>query len=203
MCKTWEKTCCGASSIVQNLDFSCWTGSSGRLLRVGAALRAGGLLRDLLHPLRAAGRLAAYAAEARRCRCRCSWSASELTIRRKPGPRAAGRALRCGPGSSERVLQAPPHRWVPTPGEPHPTPAICPLRTLPGPKGQARTCFAKTAFVGLAPGRRNRGKRMPRGDRCACGPGRGRECPRSHGPRRWFFRQWAVAPDRRIARRSL
>ena len=55
------------------------------------------------------GRLAAYATEATRCRCRCSSSASELTIRRKPGPRAAGRAPRCGPGSSERVLQALPH----------------------------------------------------------------------------------------------
>src|SRR5207248_9527806 len=39
MLKTWEKTCCGASIIVPNLDFSCWTGPSGRLLRAGAALR--------------------------------------------------------------------------------------------------------------------------------------------------------------------
>ena len=68
----------------------------------------GGLLRGAVLPLRSAGRLAAYATEATRCRCRCSWSASELTIRRKPGPRAAGRALRCGPGPSEHVLQAPP-----------------------------------------------------------------------------------------------
>jgi len=60
------------------------------------------------------------------------------------GPHAAR------PVQVERVLQAPPHRWVPTPGEPHPTPAICPLRTLPGPKGQAWTCFAKTSLVGLA-----------------------------------------------------
>jgi hypothetical protein len=32
MLKTWEKTCCGASSIVRNLDFSCWTGPSGWLV---------------------------------------------------------------------------------------------------------------------------------------------------------------------------
>ena len=41
MLKTWEKTLCGASTIVPNLDFSCWTGPSGRLLRAGGALRAG------------------------------------------------------------------------------------------------------------------------------------------------------------------
>jgi hypothetical protein len=31
MCKTSEKTPCGASIIVPNLDFSCWTGPSGCL----------------------------------------------------------------------------------------------------------------------------------------------------------------------------
>src|SRR5437867_2077620 len=41
MLKTWEKTCCRASIIVPNLDFSRWTGPSGRLLRAGDALRAG------------------------------------------------------------------------------------------------------------------------------------------------------------------
>src|SRR5713101_2371257 len=41
----------------------------------------GGALREVLLPLRSAGRLAAYAAEARHCRWRCSWSASELTMR--------------------------------------------------------------------------------------------------------------------------
>jgi hypothetical protein len=40
MLKTWEKTCCGASIIVRNLDFSCWTGPSGRLL--GARARPQG-----------------------------------------------------------------------------------------------------------------------------------------------------------------
>ena len=29
MCKTWEKTCCGASIIVRNLDFSRWGGPLG------------------------------------------------------------------------------------------------------------------------------------------------------------------------------
>src|SRR5207247_155388 len=59
----------------------------GRLagcLGPGAALRASGLLRDLLRPLRATGMSAAYAAEVRRCLCRCSWSASELTMRAYP-----------------------------------------------------------------------------------------------------------------------
>jgi hypothetical protein len=31
MLKTWEKTSCGASITVRNLDFSCWTGCSGCL----------------------------------------------------------------------------------------------------------------------------------------------------------------------------
>jgi hypothetical protein len=38
MLKTWEKTCCGASTIVRNLDFSCWTGPSGGLLGAAGAL---------------------------------------------------------------------------------------------------------------------------------------------------------------------
>jgi hypothetical protein len=41
MLKTWEKTCCGASIIVRNLDFSRWGGPSGRLLEARSALRAG------------------------------------------------------------------------------------------------------------------------------------------------------------------
>ena len=41
MLKTWEKTCCGASIIVPNLDFSRWGGPPGRLLRTGGAPRAG------------------------------------------------------------------------------------------------------------------------------------------------------------------
>ncbi len=85
MLKTWEKTCSGASIIVPNLDFSRWTGPSGRLFRAGVALRA---VWPASGPASAAssggGGPAAQAAEARRWRCRCSWSASELTMMAYP-----------------------------------------------------------------------------------------------------------------------
>ena len=38
--KRWEKTCCEASSIVRNLDFSRWSGLSGRLFGVSGVPRA-------------------------------------------------------------------------------------------------------------------------------------------------------------------
>jgi hypothetical protein len=42
MSKTWEKTCCGPSTILLIIDFSLWGRWSGRFLEAAGTLRGGG-----------------------------------------------------------------------------------------------------------------------------------------------------------------